>query len=71
MNAHYLGARLNQRLHEVCVSPPGGEVHGRVPQGLLHVQDLLLRLAAQQLPAHVVVARLDGTKQRNAATRVL
>lgn len=68
---NYLGACLYQCLHEVCVSPPGGEVHCRVSQGLLHMHDLLLRQAAQQLPAHVIVARLDGTKQRNAATRVL
>ena len=66
LNGH-LGPSLDQSLHQVCIPPPGGEVHGGVPQGLLHVQHLLLRLAAQQLLAHVVDAGLNRTKQRDAA----
>lgn len=66
----HLSSCLYQCLQEIGVFPPGCQVHRSVPQRLLDMEHLLLNVGSQQLLAHIVVASLYGTEQRNAATGV-
>ena len=67
----HLGSGLYQRLQEVCVFPPGCQVHGCVSQGLLGLSHLRLGLGVEELLADIVISRLQGAEQRDAATGVL